>query len=1114
MKKVVLLRFACIALVLFGFQIDHQLVFAQATNPAAQSVPFEFKTQTGETLPAGVAMHRFGTSSATIPTSRTLAPGASDLGYASGNASGGWKDLADDGIGLLASSSQAAGAMVVAINTTGQSNIDVTWTCRTISQAATKDNSVALQYRVGTSGNFIDVGTTSTYESQQKAVGHSASFTETLPVGAENKGVVQVRWIYWQSANTGDSGRDRIAVDDIEITADSAPSISISASNTAASEPSTTTTATITFSDVTTETVTSFNYAIAGTATLGSDYSLSFASTPVAGVTPVLVTATSGTISVPAGVTSINVTLLPIDDLTSEGTETVTIELSSPPTGYLYGTKTATLNIVDDEMVPIHSVQGNGTTATPGTYKIQGIVTAVYPSLSPSGYYIQAATADYDADPETSEGIFVAQNSPTVLVGDLMELVGTVLESSAAPSYGQAVMTPTSATRLSSDNTLPEPVSLTLPVTSATSLERFEGMLVKYEGTLTVTNNEDLGAFGSVSLSQGGLVYQPTQILDPNDTDPNGTTSSGKSNASAITSLTNSNSFRTVVLDDGSAISPVTLPFVNGQNTLRVGSTVTNITGILGYAYSTYRLQPLASATPVFQHADRPSTPPAVGSGGLKVASFNVLNYFNGDGLGGGFPTERGAFSLAEFNRQRDKIISALTLINADVVGLIEIENDGIGDNSSVADLVNGLNTALGSDIYSYIDDAAVPNSDAIKCTIIYKKLVVKPVGDVMFSTNSIFERPPVAQNFKLISSDKNFVYIINHLKSKRCTSATGLNADQFDGQSCYNETRRSQATGLINFINTTVIPNAGNSRIISMGDYNAYFQEDPLDILRAGGYTVLGADVSYSYLFAGQVGSLDQAVVSPALAPAITGIGKWNINSLEPDYLSYKDAVDDGGSDVVNKWAATYTGNQWRSSDHDAVIVGIELSQALPVNLLSFTAKPEADKVKLNWSTTSETNNSFFTVQRSGNGKQFVDIASVDGGGNTSQLKEYSHTDSSPLEGTSYYRLKQTDFDGTSSLSRIVPVKFNADENMEFSVFPNPVTDHLNLQLLGLKKDGKIFNYEIVSDNGKKLYSGKGTLTEINKAADQVLPRIQTGLYILRAFDNSNSYVFKFMKQ
>ena len=128
---------------------------------------------------------------------------------------------------------------------------------------------------------------------------------------------------------------------------------------------------------------------------------------------------------------------------------------------------------------------------------------------------------------------------------------------------------------------------------------------------------------------------------------------------------------------------------------------------------------------------DRTAAPEEVG-GWLQVASFNVLNYFNGDGLGGGFPTERGANTPLEFERQRTKIINAIVALDADIIGLMEIENDGSGPTSAIADLVDGLNDATAPGTYALIADPATgvaKPTEPIKTALIYRPAAVTPIG-------------------------------------------------------------------------------------------------------------------------------------------------------------------------------------------------------------------------------------------------------------------------------------------------------------------------------------------------------------------------------------------------
>jgi len=686
---------------------------------------------------------------------------------------------------------------------------------------------------------------------------------------------------------------------------------STSVAKTDAAEPSTGGRFTLTFSPATAAGITiDYSFSTSATATFGTDYSAAYQGN----------LAQTGTLTIPQGTTTVDITVTPIDDAVTEGSETVILALSNATGGYAIQNGSSTLGLSDDDLAltRIHAIQGSGASASAGQYRIEGVVTSLLPTWSPSGFYLQEEDADTDSDPATSEGIFVI-SSASVAVGDVVTIIGTVQETSATPSFSQAVITASSSSILSSGNALPTAVTVTLPVASLDQWEQYEGMLIKVEQLLTVTDNFELGSRGTIALSAGGLVYQPTQVIDP---DP-----------LLVDQYTLSNKLRTLLFDDGSAVIPYSLPFVNADNTLPIGSTTTTVSGVLGFGFSNYRLHPVSNAYPVFSYATRPAAP-VYGSGtNVKTASFNVLNYFNGDGTGGGFPTARGANTLAEFTRQRAKIIDALTTINADVVGVIELENDGTGSNSAIQDLVNGLNAVLGAGTYNFINDGALIqpyNTDAIRCAILYKPGVVTPVGPVLLSDNAVFNRPPVAQNFTLNSNSERFVFIVNHFKSKGGTGS-GADADQSDGQAAFNATRVQQAEALVSYINTVIIPAVEHDKVLSVGDYNAYYKEDPLNLLRTAGFEVLGKDISRSYLFGGQVGSLDHAVVSASLNSAVASLQKWNINSSEPVYLDYNDDVRDASESNgdVNPWAAFYTVSPYRSSDHDPVLVGLNLKEA-----------------------------------------------------------------------------------------------------------------------------------------------------------------------------------------
>lgn len=758
----------------------------------------------------------------------------------------------------------------------------------------------------------------------------------------------------------------------------------------------------------------------------------------------------------------------------------------------------------------ISAIQGSGNFATAGSFQVEAVVTGVYGSLSPAGFYIQEEDADIDGDDNTSEGIFVVMDEPTVQVGDLVRIVGNAQENSSSPSFNQAVITSPAVEVMSSGNVAPSFVTITNADYSLALAEKYEGMRVQFSAPLTVSDVASLGQYGELSLSMDGSIYVPTQIVDPNDDPASGTSSTGSSNVAAVDAYRVSSLAKIIVLDDGSGLSnPSPTPYLDPSlQTVRVNSTIASLKGIMGYGYNKYRIQPLSGSEAPVVSVTRPSVPTFT-KADIKIASFNVLNYFNGNGDGTGFPTSRGATTAAAFNIQRTKIIKALSQMNADVVGLIEIENDGTGSLSAVQDLINGLNAELGTPgAYAVVDDGAniqTGNSDLIKCAIIYKPASVLPSGTVQI-TGIPDQRPFLAQTFETVvppavgaraMAAEKFTFIVNHFKSKSGTG-TGADADQGDGQGNFNDTRKTQANALTAFIDNLKI-SGGTERIISVGDYNAYYEEDPMDVLRAGGLLVPSLATEYSYHFSGTLGSLDHAVASDKMAPLVT-VKKWNINSTEPAFLQYSSPQS-----VAN--------SPYRSSDHDPLLIGVDFAAPLPVRLISFNVKKVNDQAEVEWKTASEVNNSHYTVQRSLNGSEFEDIGIVEGNQNSNTRQTYRFIDTKPLNGLSYYRLKQTDLDGTITHSKIVALKMNGESDQEFTVYPNPVANQLHLRVLGKASVHTNFQYRVVNAQGNSIVAGNGTISEINKQINTKLPDFTSGMYVVQIVAGNESYQFKFLK-
>jgi hypothetical protein len=443
-------------------------------------------------------------------------------------------------------------------------------------------------------------------------------------------------------------------------------------------------------------------------------------------------------------------------------------------------------------------------------------------------------------------------------------------------------------------------------------------MLVQFNQTLTATEVFNLGRFGEVSLSGAGRLYTGTAVEDPGP---------------AALAVIDQNNRSRIILDDGNGlqnIDPTRYPQggLSASNTLRVGDTLPGLTGVMDFAFSNYRIQPVGAIT--WTHANlRTAAPDPVG-GSLKVASFNVLNFFNGDGLGGGFPTARGANTQFELDRQKAKEISALKAINADIVGLMEIENDA-PPNSAIEELVAGLNAEMGVGTYAFIDTGVI-GTDAIKVALIYKPANVSPVGAYQIITSATdprfidtLNRPSLAQSFEQTATGARLTVVVNHLKSKGSDCNAVGDPDLGDGAGNCNVTRTNAAKALVDWLATDPT-GSDDPDFLFIGDFNSYTFEDPIDWITTHGYTNLvreaGGLTPYSYVFNGESGYLDHALATGSLASQVTGIADWHINPDEPNVLDYN--VEFKTPNQVNTF---YDPGPYRSSDHDPVIIGLELA-------------------------------------------------------------------------------------------------------------------------------------------------------------------------------------------
>ncbi|MHA7154661.1 ExeM/NucH family extracellular endonuclease [Arthrobacter sp. TMN-50] len=611
-------------------------------------------------------------------------------------------------------------------------------------------------------------------------------------------------------------------------------------------------------------------------------------------------------------------------------------------------------------VIPIADIQGTGD-ASPlagDTVTTRGVITASYPTGGIDGYVIQTEGTGIEAG-AASDGIFIYSPATVadVAIGDHVEVTGQVGENFGVT---QIEVVGGAATVLTEPAEEVKSLITPWPATNA-DREVLESMLVRPTGDFTVSDNYDLNRYGEIDLAFGTeALVQPTEIAPP-----------GTEENDAVRA---DNSARGVTLDDGALVDFVrttdqALPYLTVENPVRVNGSATFTSDVLvDFDFGVWRFQPVTRLTaenaaeiqPVTFAGERPGTPTDVG-GDIKIASFNVLNYFSttGDELTGctyyndraGSPITvrsgcdaRGAANTDSFERQEAKIVAALTNLDADMVSLEEIENSaafGKERDEALATLTAALNE-VEPGVWDFVPSpAGIPvNEDVIRNAFIYKTAAVETVGDSVILDDDVAfanARKPLAQAFQVAGDDEStkFLAIVNHFKSKG--SGSGENADQGDGQGASNPDRIEQATALVDFAET-MQEEAGTEKVFLTGDFNSYSAEDPMQVFYEAGYINQGVETGkYSYVFGGQSGSLDHILASPEADATVTGVDIWNINAVESLALEYSRF----NYNTVNY----YTADQYRASDHDPVIVGLDFDE--PIEFTDIAGNEHQDHIE-----------------------------------------------------------------------------------------------------------------------------------------------------------------------
>lgn len=898
-----------------------------------------------------------GTDPQTLTGESALAGDTDVVANAAATATnGGVVEVQGQTIAIQGSGTGDAPYVAFHLDLTGQSDAKFSFDARDLDAGA--DNStqqIAVHYRVGNAGAWTNLPTGYIADASEPNTATAVTHKDVaLPAPTDGQGDVYVRVM-----TTNAAGNDElIGIDNIAITMNAGPAPVTVASPGAKS-------------------------GIVGIAITPFDLSATGGTPPYTwakvGMPPGITMTPGGTVS---------------GTPTSAGNYAPVVEATDSDTPARSDTETFSFDIAaSPSLSSIAEVQGTGaTTPVDGQLvKVDGEVTAAYPTGGLNGFYIQTPGAD--TTPDASDGIFVYGGpggfASYPAIGDSVRVIGTAGEFSgqtqiAAAEGGVSAIADLPGAVVpktqipGADCALPGTGCDGFPALNA-AREKLEGEAIQPSGDYTATDVYDFGPFiafeggtsnsssmfGEVGLAANSAkpLVTPTEIIDAQAT------------AAKNKRIAYNNAHR-IVLDDGSTLnyrqaantgSP--FPWLTASHQVRVGAAVSFPQPVIfTFGFNTWRLVPSSQVVgvpgptqPQFEQTRADDLAPEDVGGDVKLATFNVLNFFptTGNeyvsaGLGQctyftdrqgnqttnnrcGNPTSsagngpRGAANEANLERQRDKIVAAINTAGADIVSLEELENSvkfGKSRDFAIDALVTALNADAGPGTWAAVPSppaSALPplaEQDVIRNGFIYRPASVVLVGGSVVladqsSSGEAFEdaREPLAQAFKRVgTSDVDaFAVIVNHFKSK------GSGAPDPDGQGNSNDSRILQAQALTVFADSFKAQR-GITRVFLAGDFNAYSKEDPIQVLEAAGYTNLGSTFDpseKSYNFDGQMGSLDHVLANAAALADVEDVDVWEINANESVYYEYSRF----NTNVTN----LYDDGPFRSSDHNPELVGID---------------------------------------------------------------------------------------------------------------------------------------------------------------------------------------------
>jgi len=508
--------------------------------------------------------------------------------------------------------------------------------------------------------------------------------------------------------------------------------------------------------------------------------------------------------------------------------------------------------------------------------KTKGVVTGIFQEVGElGGFFIQDRTIF------SNRGVFV-KTQRLVHIGDEINITAKVVEYK-----NETRLDSVKSIQLLSEGNSVSNQRVSLPI-SLSKMEQLEGSLIHIENELLISSSYSFLKYGQILLSSSELV-QVTEIYD------------AQLDSQKIKDLSSPKVISSIVIDD---LSNKRFPFLDSMyckpEEVVIGNKCSGITGFVSQFNDDYRIRLIDDISVEAIEKEESSNV----KGALKVMSFNLHNLFNGDGTGDGFPTTRGAKTYESYRLQLAKLKAAVRTADPDIIAMMELENDGEDSLSSIVQFCAYLNLNNPSRKYIVSFTGTSSTSDFIKTGIIYDANRVTALTTAKYHKSPIFSRPPLFQRFNYGGSSE-FTLSVNHFKSKNPRGAKGLNEDQKDGQAAYNFKRKQQAEVLIELVDSLY----EYDDLLMLGDFNAYTNEDPIQLLESNNLKRLEVS-KYSYVYKGRKGNLDHAFVSKDFERDIQEIKVWDINASFPNWIDYRHELADS--------------NYYRSSDHNPILIGL----------------------------------------------------------------------------------------------------------------------------------------------------------------------------------------------